>query len=321
MPSDLPKRPSRHVSGDRAVVVVRRDLPAAWIVREQPAQTDYGIDLEVEIADANVTGRIFKGQVRGHAEIGWSSGSYLQPVRAETLNYWRAIPVPVVVLVVDHGEDAAYWALSRTADGDRGVVVPRANRLESTSAELRDEVLTWLQRRGAHAALLNVPLFAHRWNAAQERLERDCFLSVDEDDYAETLWLYRQVELLRQALGLSYADILPWALWVARSRVTFGDEQLYWGTYDEIIAYLKPLVDEALEAATKRFRAEEVTIENAIAKSWAESRAGMPVVYLARSSLEGAERSFWEAIDERLKQSGALRYRAAKGRIHGERNR
>ena len=327
MSEKLPRRPKQHVIGDRAVVLVRKHLPPEWVVREQDGTSDYGIDLEVEIAQAVVSGHIFKGQVRGHEQLPWAADSgYLQPVRAATLEYWRAVPVPVVLLVADLGAEAVYWTLVRSSEGESGVRVARSSRLDRTADDLERSVTAWLDEHGANATVASVALFAERWESAKSRLDLDCFLSVPDDVYVEILWLYHQLKLLREALALSHGDLFSWETWVARSRVTFGDaEHLYWGTYDEIMAYLDPHVEEALDAAAHRLAAEDTRAENVVAKSWAESRVGRPYLrYGYRSPLENAPSSFWERMDEQLSQVDARRYRAAEAlrhRLSTERNR
>jgi hypothetical protein len=97
---DLPKRPEQHVTAERAVGAVINALPRTWIKREQ--QADYGIDLEVEIANEVVSGRIFKGQVKGRQSVRWTGANTISvSVRAETLSYWNQFPVPVILFLVD----------------------------------------------------------------------------------------------------------------------------------------------------------------------------------------------------------------------------
>lgn len=51
---------------------VKSALPPRWIVREK-SQADYGIDLEIEVADEFVTGLIVNAQVKGHQAITWNA--------------------------------------------------------------------------------------------------------------------------------------------------------------------------------------------------------------------------------------------------------
>jgi len=109
MREDLPIRDPRHVTAEQAIAALRRALPKEWILRDQG--TDYGIDVEIELAGRQVVGRIFKGQVKGHDHLSWAKdGTILQAVKTSTLAYWRQMPVPVVLFCVDVRADELYWS-------------------------------------------------------------------------------------------------------------------------------------------------------------------------------------------------------------------
>ena len=69
--NDLPQRSPRHSSGERGLAILKLKLPRAWICRNQP-ESDYGIDVEIEVADEKVRGIILKGQVRTKTPINWA---------------------------------------------------------------------------------------------------------------------------------------------------------------------------------------------------------------------------------------------------------
>jgi hypothetical protein len=306
----MPKRAKQHVSRDQAVLLAKRCLPPSWIVRDEAQDNDYGIDLEVELADTEVAGWFFKVQVKGHQYISWTTeGTYLQPVREETLNYWRALPVPVVLFVGDLNTGAIYWASGKVPSGDTGVRVMRRSAIPGDALRLASYVTDWLYERSAKAQVYGLPFFADAWEKVLQQTGLDCFMPLGPDEYSLLQYVYRQTKLVHDALGL-LTDMLPWAIWPARSRATFGNgEDLYWGTYDEVVAYLRPLVEEALAVGKKQLDAEEPTTENTAAKHW----AGGYQIHWAYNEFDALGIEFWKRVDEQLRRREALLFEAAKG--------
>jgi hypothetical protein len=293
------------------VLLAKRCLPAEWIIREQPQETDYGIDLEIELALGDVSGRLFKAQVRGHEKVRWNAdGTFLEHVRKETLNYWRAIPLPVILLVPDHSAQVTYWSAAKMPDGSSGVRVRKKSALPGDIAALAVHVIDWLDKRGVRALKYGLPFFEEAWLQVRGNVGGDCFLSLEYEQYALLEYVYRQAQLLRDALALP-ATMLPWSLWLARARVTFGDaEDMYCGTHDEIVEYLRPLVEELLKKGRQELSAEEPNAENAAALRWATSYG---VYYRVPTEFDLSPRSFWREVDELLSKRGALKFPAEKG--------
>ena len=102
----LPQRPDAHVTGEQAVLALRNALPAHWIFRECPP--DYGIDCEIEIVAANgeVLGAVVKGQVKGRGVTHTSNGV---SVSANSVRYWLALPVPVIIVRVTVEPPSVQW--------------------------------------------------------------------------------------------------------------------------------------------------------------------------------------------------------------------
>lgn len=265
------------------------------------------------MAGATATGDIFKAQVRGHGSVAWTSvGTYSQGVRSSTLRYWRAMPVPVVLFVCDLALGEVYWNLATCQPHANAVLVPRSRRIPDTVEALYRDVLDWLRRRGADACVNAVPVLVGRWSEAKERMDRDCFAPVRDQEYAELLWLYDQTILLRQALGLPH-DLVSWSVWVSRSQASFGSlERFYWATHDEVLAYLESFIAEALNAAAARLWNDLPTPENVAAKNWAEGHRGQNVGYAICHPLGDVAVDFWEQMDRALEQIGARRVATAE---------
>jgi len=146
----------------------------------------------------------------------------------------------------------------------------------------------------------------------RERVGCDYFLPLQDDELHDISALYEQVVVIRRALGLSFADMFPWAMWLARARRIFGDAyDMYWGVHDEVIAYLGPFADEAIERAKERLKKEPATPENAAAKTLAE---GNRIMWRFKTELDGEDETFWEPVEKALAQRGPLRLEAAKAR-------
>ena len=104
----LPKRPKSHVVGDQAFQQFKRVLPKNWIVRT--AYGDYGIDCEVEIVDADgsVTGALLKCQIKGTERLSNIRKKSVK-VKTSTVQYWLALPVPVILILVVYPKGNVFW--------------------------------------------------------------------------------------------------------------------------------------------------------------------------------------------------------------------
>jgi hypothetical protein len=297
--ADFPKRPKQHVIADRAIKLVESVLPDEWIIHRIPEQADYGVDFDIElVSKEQVSGRVFKAQVRGHEMMVWrSTDKFSQRVKEETLNYWRVIPLPVILFVVDTDAEDVYWADGKTPRGTKAVTVFKRLSLPATLKMLEHSVIYWLDRRGAKALIYSLPIFSQEWERLDDYVGGDCFLPVDPKPYALLEYAYRQVQVTRDALGLP-ATMLPWAIWPARSRFKFKshDEDMYCGTFDEVVEYLTPLYEEMVEVGKREILKESPHPDNATAQDWA---GGWHYRLL---DLDSMPPEFWKRIDDILKE-------------------
>lgn len=104
----MPQRPLTHITGDQAVLALRNALPRAWIFREPTS--DYGIDGEIEIVTTtgSVTGALIKVQVKGTASSVSASKLGIS-VAVDSVRYWLALPVPVIIVRVTENPDSVLW--------------------------------------------------------------------------------------------------------------------------------------------------------------------------------------------------------------------
>jgi hypothetical protein len=308
MSADLPKRPVQHVSGDRAVARVHLAVPPKWIVRDQTG--DYGIDVEIEYADDVATGRIFKAQVKGHQSMTWDAAEMSrEKIRPETMAYWRELPVPVVVFSVDNGSEEVFWSPTATDLGtSKDIVVHRALKLPETADMLLHHVLTWRDARSHRADILALANLDRRLRQKfKNDLGYDSPMAMEEDEIDLTQELYEQVIRLREALGLHTPALLPWQIWVARTKRIFGDAaRLVWGTHDELCSYLKPLYEEAFSSAKELVAKEPATHENVALRAYL---CDYRVQEMLSNPFDEMSDDLWAQFESALDASGASKFR------------
>jgi hypothetical protein len=304
MNSTHPIRDEKHVIGEQAVLTLKRVLPKEWICREQ--SSDYGIDVEIELADKHATGWIFKGQVKGHGTISWNKDStVLQPVRDSTLAYWRGMRVPVVLFLVDVSHEQVYWAPGQGVSVETtGIRINKADLLPQSLSELKLHLSTWIDLETSNREILSVARIAKRLAGRQEQTGYDYFMALEDDAYADLAALYEEIVSLRKAVGLPYADLFPWSLWLARVRRFFGKnaELMHWGIHDEIMLYLNPLADEAIGRAKEILRMQDVTPENSQAKYFADDYKSRTIFM---TEFDEEDEAFWNHVQAELKNRGA----------------
>lgn len=308
---DLPKRPSHHVTSEQAVSILKMVLPKEWIVRDQPS-SDYGIDVEIELAASTVSGLICKGQVKGHHEMKWKSdGTILQPVRTETINYWRQFMVPLVLFAVDVKDRRAYWAGTQgVTQSASGITVSNTNELPATSAKLALYVITWIDARTARQTMYRVPLLAKRIEERMNWVDGDAWMAVEDDEVEEVRDLYEQVIRLAQVVGLDVSGVPPWEMWLARSKKFWGDgEALSLGTHAELAMYMKSVFDEASARALRLIEREDPSPANAYAKAFMQRGERFQIGYSFESIFDHIDTGVWRKIEARLEERGALRFR------------
>jgi tetratricopeptide (TPR) repeat protein len=159
MAKQLPERPRSHVLEELSLQHLKATLPAAWICRR--VEDDYGLDVRVEIvAGGQVTAVEFSVQLKATDDLKTSGGHVLHRCKTSTARYFLRRPEPVMYVVYDAQEQAAYWlwvqpyleGLDETDPGWREqktlqIRVPRANRLTTKSAPvIANHVQAWWAR-------------------------------------------------------------------------------------------------------------------------------------------------------------------------------
>jgi hypothetical protein len=110
-PQSTGRIPDSHVTGRRAVDVLRYKLPASWIVHATGQDSDYGIDLRVEVVeDGAPTGTDFNVQVKGTTSIRKPSKAYRVYLKAGTISYLLRKVAPTLIVLCDVKSQRVYYA-------------------------------------------------------------------------------------------------------------------------------------------------------------------------------------------------------------------
>lgn len=128
----LPSRPRSHELDTESERAFKCLLPSSWIVR--PQSGDYGIDAEVEIfEDDHTTGMTFKVQLKGT-----DTSRRRCTIKIGTLEYWRSLDVPVLVVLYESRTGQLYGRWAHTHDPH--VHLPtRQRHLQSTTFRFADD--------------------------------------------------------------------------------------------------------------------------------------------------------------------------------------
>ncbi len=108
------KRPQSHVKEDHGEHLFRASFPREWIVRRLPK--DYGVDFEVEVvANEDVLGHRLWFQLKATSSLrklaDRPTGNHYISFRVDTdlLSYSFQCGFPLMLCVIDIGDEQAYW--------------------------------------------------------------------------------------------------------------------------------------------------------------------------------------------------------------------
>lgn len=97
-----PNRTIAHQNEAEAIKIVNSIIPKYWIAREV-SERDYGIDMYIELTSQNqVTGNLVAIQVKGVKKVLFNKEGVFKfaKFKSSTVNYWRALPIPVFLFIV-----------------------------------------------------------------------------------------------------------------------------------------------------------------------------------------------------------------------------
>lgn len=268
--SSLPRTPDSDRIGDSAVNYCEAVfLEHSWKFRRQEGRNDFGIDAEGEIVESNqVTGRIFKLQVKGSESLDAAAEVHRVAVKRSTYNLWQAIPLPVVALLCDVQRKTIYWTepLSQVPTPGSATVTLRfyaPQTLPETFADLERLLSTWFVAYSDNI-LVEVPYFYEIfYDRLKTQLDMDFGCSIDDETDLLVRLFYRHLLQLRLRLGLDCTKLPPLKLWYLRSTALWNEYSgLCTPTFDELIIFVEPDYEEAIAELKKRTVEANIAFEN-----------------------------------------------------------
>jgi len=242
-----------------------------WLFRRADGTNDYGIDAEIEIADSNeVTGKIFKCQIKGTESINWNKNLFSVSVKTTTWNNWKSINLPTIAFLVDLSTKDIIWGLPLASipreDSEHvSIKFSKENNACESFSELREIVNGWLEHFPKQNILREVPYFNQLY---KDELKStidwgDPWTGIGEELDFKTRFFYNHTLELRLSVGLTNQGIFPLDFWYIRNDGVWSSPyELFHGTFSEIMKYISPYYDEAIEKLFKRIRKVKPSFEN-----------------------------------------------------------
>lgn len=229
-----------------------------FVVRQEAQETDFGSDLELELHDGtSVSGRILKCQVKGTREPAFEEGAtkYVT-IKASTRNYWAALPVNVVCILVDLSNDSIYWAIpdaTLVKTENTSVSFRQADRADTNSREFMQAMNRLASMPTGSQILSQVVPALNLFNAAAgiHTATYDRGFEVESSLDGAVRVVYDHVERLCIFTGVR-ALPAPWLQWERRNAVLqnildSNDSGLLDGNVaTEAVRYLVPFYEAAL---------------------------------------------------------------------------
>jgi hypothetical protein len=244
-------------------------LEKSWKFRRQEGRTDFGIDAEAEIVESNrVTGRLFKLQIKGSESLNPASDVHTVYVKRSTYNLWEAMPLPFIALLCDVTRKVIYWAepLSQVPTPGKANAPIRfyaPQTLPETFANLSRLLATWYTAY-ADNILFEVSYFYKMFHEdLKSQMGMDYGSYIDEQTDFQIRLFFRHLLQLRLRLGLDCRKIPPLELWYRRSAALFNEQSMMCTpVFDEMILYLEPDYQEAIEELRKRTAGAPACFDN-----------------------------------------------------------
>lgn len=195
-------------------------------------------------------------QVKGAASAHFTkAGTHSVDVEVAHINYWAAIHLPVVALLVDTSAKRLYWTSPTPIVGDSKakLVFTSGQCLNDDLAAFRQTMYQLARWPASTAVLDHVEHFVGVFLQLQGAVgERDFGFAVDDAELGSIELLYDHLLRLRGVLGLTQPTVLPLPFWLDRSQYAEEatgrecDGELFDAVAGEILAYLKPIYMKTL---------------------------------------------------------------------------
>lgn len=240
------------------------------IVRHEEQSTDFGIDMELELHDAQfASGLLVKCQVKGTKGPAFPDGDTTSVgIKSSTRNYWATLPLNVMCVLVDISDSTIYWTPAPATLSDTtntSVQFSRSMRADLSPDTFTNALLRLAETPTSSRVLSLVPagiqLFSKLWELSESVYDHGFETEPDIDGSIRVF--YEHLERLCIFTGVQN---LParWLLWERRNAVIqsildSNDSGLLDGNLvGEIVRYSAPFYKEALRRVKRCVDAENL---------------------------------------------------------------
>jgi hypothetical protein len=275
---EYPKRPEQHVIEDKSFRIFTNKVPPEWIVRET-TKRDYGIDCYMEIiAEGNfVTGNMVLIQLKGTKKIDWHNNNGemlgdLSGVPKSTVNYWRDLPVPVFICIVELETERVYFVNIKKAIRENferfaknktfSFLVNQKGEITKENAGILFFITYLLERNYENYENHLITFLMHLRECIAffgENIGRDEFMEVEDEAHLFIVHLYNTLWEINNQL------LMDWKIpsldeWYKKDRETFNhnfQHTLHELTITAMLKSLCPKLIQILEKVKERILNKE----------------------------------------------------------------
>lgn len=138
-------------TGSKGVKILRDIIEdeLGWLFREQPLETDYGIDADMEIVeDGEATGILIAIQIKSGKSFfkHQNEEGFIFRADIEHYNYWVNHSLPVILVLCDNENKKCYWVqiteenVEKVSETSWKITVPKKNVVDKNSKYKFEEI-------------------------------------------------------------------------------------------------------------------------------------------------------------------------------------
>lgn len=166
--------------------------------------------------------------------------------------------------------------------------------------------------RSADTVLHEVPQFHQIFSDLHSDIDHyDDPMDMHEDAHGQLRLFYQHVLRLRLDLGLRNEAIPNLADWYARENGTWGnDDVLSWAIFSELMKFITPYYQEALERLCHRLERVDLIAENFRVKTLVGQLSGrlLPHQSISVRDPRADDRGFQMAFEKKLQRAGVVKH-------------
>lgn len=261
---NFPQRPIQHEIDSRGVTILQYRLGNEYIFR-QITERDYGIDALIELTlNGDVLGKSMSIQIKSTKSVNWNANNqYKMKIDNKTIHYWINGNNPIILFLVDVKEENAYFIdvrkqvrsnYSDYVNNNFSFVFKKSDDLISKNGNIRF-LFNSIKEFEYFNYLSAVNEFAVNWKVYFDNIlcnqNRDCFLTVEENQLQMTAYIISVLEKIRSYLVIDCEK-------VNAEEVRKTSKEIYKsyykekGDYYEVIEYENSAINCCLESWVRK---------------------------------------------------------------------